>query len=347
LKIGNLEVDNNIFLAPMAEITDYAFRSIAKKYGAGLTFTQMVSADGVIKNNFKTLRMLTFSRAEKPIGVQLLGKDPEIIGRAVRDLVKLKPTVIDLNCGCPVEKVYSNKMGAYLLSQPENLAKLVSVMVKNSDGIPISIKIRLSPKDKVNVLENAKIIADNGASIIVVHARNKKDRYDVDANWEWIAKVKDEVNIPVIGNGSVFSAEDAVEMMNQTNCDGVLVARGALGNPFIFKQIEHLKKGEKFTPSIEEIAKIALEHVRILEKEQDFIISLDRAKKNIIWYFKYQNGIENLIDELYSAKSFEKIKEIINKHSNKLLDGKYPQVNINEIKKKFNNRVLFWLAKEE
>ena len=347
MKIGNLEVDNNIFLAPMAEVTDYAFRTIAKKYGAGLTFTQMVSADGVVKNNFKTLRMLTFSRDERPIGVQLLGKDPEIIGRAVRDLVKFKPSVIDLNCGCPVEKVYGNQMGAYLLSQPEKLAKLVSVMVKNSNGIPISIKVRLSPKDKVNVLENAKIIADNGASIIIVHARNKKDRYDIEADWEWIAKVKDDVSIPVIGNGSVFTAEDAINMINQTNCDGVLIARGAFGNPFLFKQIEFLKRGKKFTPSIEEITKVALEHVTILEKEQDFIVSLDRAKKNIIWYFMYQNGIENLIDNLYSAKSFENIKEIINSHSNKLLDGEYSQVNIDEIKKKFNNRVLFWLAKEE
>ena len=331
----------------MAEVTDYAFRTIAKKYGAGLTFTQMVSADGVIKNNFKTLRMLTFSRDELPIGVQLLGKDPEIIGRAVRDLVKFKPSVIDLNCGCPVEKVYSNHMGAYLLSQPDKLAKLVSVMVKNSNGIPISIKIRLSPKDKVNVLENAKIIADNGASIIIIHARNKKDRYNIDADWEWIAKVKNDVNIPVVGNGSVFTAEDAVEMIKQTNCDGVLIARGALGNPFIFKQIELLKKGKKYNPSVKEITRVALEHAAILEKEQDFIISLDRAKKNIIWYFKYQNGIENLINNLYSAKSFEKIKEIINTHSNKLLEGNYSQVNVDEIKKKFNNRVLFWLAKEE
>lgn len=347
MKIGNLEVDNNIFLAPMAEVTDYAFRTIAKKYGAGLTFTQMVSADGVIKNNFKTLKMLTFSRNEKPVGVQLLGKDPDIIGKAIRELVKFKPTVIDLNCGCPVEKVYKNQMGAYLLSQPRKLAKLVSVMVKNSNGIPISVKLRLSPNDKVNVLENAKIIENNGASIIIVHARNKIDRYAEKAKWEWIGKVKDELNIPVIGNGSVFTAEDGVEMLNQTNCDGVVVARGALGNPFIFKQIELLKKGEQFTPTIEDITNVATEHVTILEKEQDFIISLDRAKKNIIWYFKYQNGIENLIDDLYVAKSFEKLKEIINKHSNKLLDGKYPQVDINEIKKKFNNRVLFWLAKEE
>jgi len=331
----------------MAEITDYAFRTIAKKFNVGLTFTQMVSAEGVVKNNFQTLKMLTFSRDEKPIGVQLLGNDPEIIGQAVKDLVKFRPNVIDLNCGCPVDKVYNNKMGAYLLSQPEKLGKIVSTMVKNSNSIPISVKIRLSPDDKINVLENAKIIEDNGASVLMLHGRKKKDKYDIEANWEWIAKVKQSVNIPVVGNGSIFVAEDAVRMIHETNCDAVLIGRGALGNPFIYKQIQYLQDEKEYVPTIEEISDIALEHVELLENEQNFIISLDRAKKNIIWYFKYQNGIENLIDELYSAKSFERIKEIVKIHVNKLLGDEYPQVNIEEIKKKFNNRILFWLAKEE
>ncbi|MDX1701087.1 MAG: tRNA dihydrouridine synthase DusB, partial [Melioribacteraceae bacterium] len=311
MKIGNLTLESNIFLAPMAEITDYPFRAIAKKYGAGLTYTQMVSADGVLKNNFNTLRLLTFSRDEKPIGVQLLGKDPDIVGRAVRELINFSPDVIDLNCGCPVDKVYSNKMGAYLLSQPKTLGKLVTEMVKNAEGIPISIKIRLGHKNQVNVLENAKIIEDSGASLIAVHARLRNDRYDVEADWEWIARVKDQVNIPVIGNGSVFEAEDAIRMLSETGCDAVLLGRGALGNPFIFKQIELLKKGESFTPTIEEIAQTALEHVVLLEKEQGLTVNLDRAKKNIIWYFMNQNGIENLISELYLTGDFDGLKEII------------------------------------
>lgn len=347
MNFGNLNVSSNAFLAPMAEVTDYAFRTMAKKYGAGLTFTQMVSADGVIKNNFNTLRLLTFSRAEKPIGVQLLGNNPEIIGRAVKDLVKFRPDIIDLNCGCPVEKVYGNKMGSYILSQPDNLGKLVKEMVKNSEGIPISVKIRLGPKEKINVLENAKIIEDSGASVVILHARTRRDKYDVDANWEWIKKVKETVNIPVIGNGSIFTAEDAIKMMDDTKCDGVLLGRGALGNPFIFKQIEMLKDGKTYIPSVEEISNTAMEHVCLLEKEQSLNINLDRAKKNIIWYFKYENGVENLIDELYSATSFEILKEIINYHTDRLIKDLYPPQNVEEIKKKFSNRVLFWLAKEE
>jgi len=347
VKIGNLVVSNNAFLAPMAEITDYPFRTIAKKFNAGLTFTQMVSAEGVIKNNFNTLRMLTFSKAEKPIGVQLLGNNPDIVGRAVKELVRFKPDVIDLNSGCPVEKVYGNKMGAYLLSQPDHLGKLVDKMVKNSQGIPISIKIRLGPKEKVNVLENAKIIEDNGASLITIHARTRTDRYDVDAAWEWIAKVKEQVSIPVVGNGSIFKAEDAIKMMDETKCDAVLLGRGALGNPFIFKQIQELREGKKNIPSVSQIRDVALEHICLLEREQDLNVNLDRAKKNIIWYFKYQNGIENLIGALYSSNSFIRIKEIINDHTDKLIEKFYPQENIEEITKKFNNRVLFWLAKVE
>lgn len=347
MQIGNLTVNGNVFLAPMAEITDSAFRAIAKSYGAGLTFTQMVSAEGVIKNNFNTLRMLTFSRDEKPIGVQLLGNDPEIVGRAVKELVRFKPNVIDLNCGCPVEKVYGSKMGAYLLSQPDKMAELVSSMVKNSEGIPISVKIRLGSKEKINVVESARIIEDNGASIITVHARTRKDKYDVDADWSWITKVKEEVNIPVVGNGSIFTANDAKEMMDETGCDGVLLSRGALGNPFLFKQIIALQNNDKYFPTIDEIGKVALEHIELLEREQGYLKNLDKAKKNIIWYFKYHNGIWRLIEQLYAANSFIEIKNIINNHVNKLHTGFYPESNIEEITKKFNNRVLFWLEKKE
>ena len=332
----------------MADVTDYPFRHIAKKCGAGLTFTQMVSADGVIKNNFDTLRLLTYSQTERPIGVQLLGKDPDILGRAVKELVRLKPTVIDLNCGCPVEKVFSHKMGAYLLSQPMTLAKIVEAMVKNAEGIPISVKIRLGHKNKVNVLENARIIEENGASLITVHARTRNDKYDVDADWEWISKVKSILNIPVIGNGSVFEAEDAVKMLQDTNCDGVLIGRGVLGNPFIFRQIEQLIRGNKiFQPEISEIRDTALEHLLLLENEQGYSINLDKAKKNIIWYFKYQNGIESLISAVYSADNFEKLKNVVLEHSNKLLESFYPQQDKEEIRQKFKKRVLFWLAKEE
>ncbi|MCB0753252.1 MAG: tRNA-dihydrouridine synthase family protein, partial [Ignavibacteriae bacterium] len=280
MQIGKLNVDSRAFLAPMAEVTDFAFRKIARDYGCGLTFTQMVSADGVVKNNFETLRLFSFSRNEKPIGVQLLGNDPMILGAAVSSLVRHKPDVIDLNCGCPVDKVFSCKMGAYLLSQPDVLGNIVKQMVKNSEGIPISVKIRLGPKDKINVLEIAKIIEDNGASIITLHARTRKDRYDDEPDWEWIKKVKESVDIAVVGNGSIFNAEDAVRMLNETNCDAVLLGRGAYGNPFIFKQINYLLEGKNYTPTISEIGETAKHHIDLLEKEQGKKKNLDKKKKN-------------------------------------------------------------------
>jgi tRNA-dihydrouridine synthase B len=238
-------------------------------------------------------------------------------------------------------------MGAYLLSQPHLLEKLVSEMVKHSEDIPISIKIRLGPKDKVNVLENARIIEDNGASMIIVHARTRNDKYDVVADWEWIEKVKSALSIPVIGNGSVFTAEDAVNMLNQTKCDGVLLGRGALGNPFIFREIQSIThENSTHIPEIEEIRDAALEHISLLEKEQGYSKSIDKAKKNIIWYFMYHNGIKNLIGDVYSAVDFKKLKMIVVDHSKKIIKDLYPNQDTEEIKQKFKNRVLFWLTKE-
>jgi len=347
MQIGNLKISSNAILAPMAEITDFAFRTIAKEFGAGLIFTQMVSADGVVKNNFNTLRLLTFSRNEKPIGVQLLGNEPLTVGKAVREIVKLKADIVDLNCGCPVPKVVSNKMGAYLLTQPELLGQLVKSMVKNSNGTPISIKIRLGYKAKINVLEIGKIIEDNGASMITLHARTRLDRYDTEAQWEWIAKLKESVEIPVVGNGSIFNSKDAMEMIEQTNCDGVLIGRGALGNPFIFKQINLAQKDVEYNPTVDEVSVTALKHIDILEREQSFTIHFDRAKKNTIWYFKNYNGIWILIEEIYSATNYAELKQIVLEHTKKLNSGIFPEENLSVVNTKFKNKVLFWLSRED
>ena len=347
MQIGNLKINGSAILAPMAEITDYAFRTIARDFDAGLIYTQMVSADGIVKNNFNTLRLLTFNRKEKPIGVQLLANDPAILGKAVREIVKLKADIIDLNCGCPVPKVVGNKMGAYLLSQPDQLGKLVKSMVDNSSGVPISIKIRLGLKAKINVLETAKIIENNGASMITLHARKRVDRYDTEAQWEWIAKLKETVQIPVVGNGSIFNGKDALSMIEQTKCDGVLIGRGALGNPFIFKQINLAQKGIEYKPTIDEVSETAIKHIDILEREQSFTIHFDRAKKNIIWYFKNYNGIWNLIEELYSCNTYSELKKVVHNHTKKLNSGFYPEEDLELVNNKFKNKVLFWLAKED
>jgi len=347
VQIGNLNISSNAILAPMAEISDFAFRKIAKDYGAGLTYTQMVSAEGIAKGDFNTLRLLTFSKNEFPVGVQLLGNDAGILGRAVKELIKLNISIIDLNCGCPVEKVVKNKMGSYLLTQPELLGQLVKSMVKNSNGVPISVKIRLGFRDDINVLETAKIIEDNGASAILLHARTRNNKYNVEPDLEWIAKVKENSSLKIFGNGSIFTVDDANNMLKETNCDGVLIARGALGNPFIFKQFNLLNKGITYKPDYKEILDVVLMHVKLIEREQGFIKNFDKAKKNIIWYYKNYNGIWCLVKQLFPASDYAEIKKIVINHSKNLESGNYPEEDFEIVNKKFKDKVLFWLAKEE
>lgn len=341
---GKLVPENKLVMAPIADVSDEPYRTIAKEYGAGLTFTQMVSAEGVIENNFQSLRLSAFNRDEKPIGVQLLGKDPAILGEAVRELSKFKPDVIDLNCGCPVDKVCKYGFGAGLLDNPALLGTLVKSMVDNSKGIPISVKVRLG-KSKINVLENAKVIEDNGASIITIHARKRLDKYDTLPDYQWIRSVKEYTNLAVWGNGSVFNPEDAVELKKQTGCDGIMVARGALGNPFIFKRFSTLiQKGyDPGEPGITEVRDLALRHIEMLSRAYNEIVAVDRAKKNVIWYFRRFKGIEILLDKIFSVKSIAGLKEFVQEHSEKIEQEKFNIDKRMEIENMFKRRVSFWL----
>lgn len=350
MKIGNLDIGNKLILAPMAEITDSAFRIIAKEHGAGLTFTQMVSADGIRKGNFETLRRATFHRSEKPIGIQLLANDPLIVQEAIAELSGTNPDIIDLNCGCPVHKVVSVGMGSCILDDPVLLGKLVAAMSKAANGIPVSVKLRLGTnKNKINILEVAKIAEDNGASLIFVHAKTKQDRASGKANWEWIGKVKEYVSIPVVGNGSVFSPEDAKQMLDETGCDSVMVARGALGNPFIFERFNILmEKGyDPGPPEIERIKLVALKHINLLIREYGEISGVDKAKKHIIWYFKNSIGIRNLLDEIFLIHTKEELVKLLNSHTEKIQKKLYQEEDLTIYQQKFNNRVLFWLLESE
>ncbi len=350
MKIGNLNIGSKLILAPMAEISDAPFRKIAKEFGAGLTFTQMVSADGIVKGNFNTLRFATFHKSEKPIGIQILGNDEAILREAARKLSELKPDVIDLNCGCPVNKVISNKMGAWLLNDTKKLGRLVKALVEGSNGIPVSVKLRLGMNpNKVTVVENAKVAEDNGAAFVTIHARSRKDKYDVEPAWEWIEKVKKNVSIPVIGNGSVFTPFDAVRMLEQTGCDSVMVARGALGNPFIFRDFNNLyeKNIQPPQPDIDEIKNLALRHIKMLADEYGNINSLDKAKKNIIWYFRMFGGITELLMKIFKAKTRIELEEIVINHSVLIKNNLHTGDDVDYFFKKFQNKVLFWLEEDE
>lgn len=349
MKIGNLDIGHKLFLAPMAEVTDASFRTIAKNFGAGLTFTQMVSAQGVIKNNFESLRLLSFARNEKPIGVQILGNDPGILSEAVKEINKLKPDLIDLNCGCPVDKVTKVNMGANLLENPQLLATLVKSMVMAAGDTPVSVKVRLGKDRKnINIIRNARIIEENGAALMIVHTRAKADKYDMDADWEWLKKVKQSISIPVVGNGSAFHPYEIKQMVDETGCDSVMVARGALGNPFLFQRFNTLYETgiDPGLVDIKIVGSTVVEHLNLLKKEFGDIVALPKAKKNIIWYFQYYDGISVLLKNIFSINDYDFLYEFVNEHVHKIENKKYPKDNLEEIERKFRKKVLFWLEED-
>lgn len=349
MKIGNLDIEKKLFLAPMAEVTDSSFRKIVKEHGAGVTFTQMVSAQGVITNNFETLRLLSFSRDEKPIGVQVLGNQPDILGEAVKEIIKLKPDLIDINCGCPVDKVVSNNMGSALLEDSKAIGKIVRRMVDSSGGVPISVKLRLGKdKNNINILDTARTAEENGASLLFVHARTRADKYESEPNWEWLKIVKEKVSIPVIGNGSIFTPQDAKEMIDLTGCDSVMVARGALGNPFIFDRFNKLiSEGvDPGLPSVETVKNVLLKQILLLEKEIGEPVCLDKAKKHSIWYFRFYPGIDQFLEKVFSLSDLSSIRNLIEDHTQNILKGNFTNTRLSDINMKFKKKVLFWLTDE-
>jgi tRNA-dihydrouridine synthase B len=350
MKVGDLDIGKKLFLAPMAEVTDSSFRKICKTHGAGLTFTQMVSAEGVIRNNFETLRHYSFSRAEKPIGVQVLGNDPGILKEAAKEISKYKPDLIDLNSGCPVEKVYANNMGAALLDDPKALGVLIAKLVDGSNGVPISVKIRLGKdKNHINVLETAKIAEDNGASLLFIHARTRADKYEADPDWSWLKKVKESVKIPVVGNGSLFTVQDINRMLETTGCDSAMVARGVLGNPFIFSRFNKMMETgiDPGEPDIATVRDTLMQHIKSLEEEFGELLALDKAKKNAIWYFRNYRGINSLLNKVFSIKNLNDLRSLINEHTESIIRGLVTTDEDLSIDKKFQKKVLFWLADED
>jgi nifR3 family TIM-barrel protein len=308
----------------------------------------MVSALGVIKNNFETLRLFSFSRIEKPIGVQILGNDPGIIGEAVKEISKMGPDLIDLNCGCPVDKVTANKFGSALLDNPKMIGKIVRKMADSANGVPVSIKIRLG-KDKTHItaLETAKEVEYNGGSLLVVHARTRADKYNVEPDWSWIKKVKDSVSIPVVGNGSLFTPGDVNRMIETTGCDSAMIARGALGNPFLFSRFNQLMETgtDPGAPEFSFVAETLLNQIKYLELEFGEIIALDRAKKHTIWYFKNYSGVDSLLDRVFSIKDLNALRTLI-KDQTEMKPAKLFNGDDMEISKKFQKKVLFWLTDE-
>ena len=305
LQIGNVTLENNIILGPMAGVSDLPFRLLCREMGAGLVCMEMVSAKAIIYKNRNTGMLMEIHPDEHPVSLQLFGSEPAIMHEAV-GMIKDRPyDILDVNMGCPVPKVVSNGEGSALMKKPELIQEIVAALVKVSDR-PVTVKIRKGFNDaSVNAVECALAAAEGGAAAIAVHGRTREQYYSGEADWEIISKVKEAVNVPVIGNGDVNTPQDAQRMFDETGCDGVMVARAAQGNPFIFREFKSFfETGEICEkPSMQEIYDTVIRHADLQLKYKGEYIGIREMRKHVSWYTygmpgsaKFRNEINQMTD---------------------------------------------------
>jgi tRNA-dihydrouridine synthase B len=313
LKIGALTTVHNLLLAPLAGISDYPFRQICREFGANLTFTEMVSVDGLFFNNSFTKEISKIRDNDRPIGLQLFGGEPDSFERILTVIDNISPDLVDLNFGCPVHKVVKRGGGAALLKDLNRIEKIVSILKQLH--LPISAKIRIGwDANQIVALEVAHAVVSGGANAITVHGRTRNQGYSGKANWEQIAKVKEGVKIPVIGNGDVFNAQTARQMFETTNVDGIMLARGSLGRPWIFEEIlTSLQNKQKFVePDFETRIQILMRHYRHQITIYDEKTALNRMKKQLIWYTKGIPYAARVRQSIFHLNSIEDILNILN-----------------------------------
>lgn len=311
IKIGNVELNNNIFLAPMAGVTDMPLRILCKEFGAGLVYTEMVSSKGMFYNDEKTKQLMNINDAERPVAVQIFGSDATIMSETAKK-VSEEADIIDINMGCPAPKVTKNLDGSKLMLHPE-LVDEITKMVVGANSVPVTIKIRKGWDDEhVNAVEVARIAEKNGVSAITVHGRTREQFYTGKADLDIIKKVKEAVNIPVIGNGDIVDGESAKKMFQETGCDAIMIGRGSNGNPWIFKEvIEYLENGiELPKPTLEERKQMILRHLKMLVEYKGEYTAIREMRKQIAWYIK---GIENAATIRNEINQIEDLNELVGK----------------------------------
>jgi tRNA-dihydrouridine synthase B len=312
MDIGNLNLSGNLFLAPLAGVSNRPFRLLARRYGADLVFSEMVSAEGIIRTQERTLDMMKFTPDEQPIGIQLFGANPVSLKEAAAITAEqLKPDLIDINFGCPVKKVVKRNGGAALLKDLDLSQKIIEGVVSGANGIPVTIKIR-SGWDESNpvFVQIGRIAEEAGVSAISMHARSRAGKYESKADWDTISQLKDSVSIPVIGNGDIRCPEDAKNMIKQTNCDGVMIGRAAMSNPMIFQQVrEYLSDGVVSTKSsTEDMIALALEHTRLNVESFGPIRGIKKIRRQLGSYVCGFHGASKLRPLLHLVNSIEEIE---------------------------------------
>ncbi|MCL2404261.1 MAG: tRNA dihydrouridine synthase DusB [Defluviitaleaceae bacterium] len=301
---------NNIYMAPMAGVTDRVFRALVHSHGAGLTFSEMVSAKSIVYRNKNTARLLENAPHVRPWAVQFFGHEPEILAEAIHMLEDCPFDIVNINMGCPMPKIVKNGEGAALMTNPPLAGRMIEAAVRASSR-PVTVKIRKGfTPSSLNAIEMAKIAEAAGAANITVHGRTRDQYYTGTADWEAIAAVKKAVKIPVIGNGDIFSAEVAVKRLQESGCDGIMIARGAMGNPWIFSRtVAYLETGVMPPePTQEEIIKTAIAHLNAVAEEKSNIVEM---RKHLSWYTKGMHSSAELRSKINSAKTSQEMEALL------------------------------------
>lgn len=313
MNIGDVKLKNPYILAPMAGVTDLPFRLLCKEQGAGLLCMEMISAKALQYKNKNTKTLLAIHPEEYPVSLQLFGSDADIISRMAQEIEELPFLILDINMGCPVPKVVKNGEGSALMNQPKLVYEIVSKTVR-AIRKPVTVKIRKGFDDtRVNAVEIARIAEQAGAAAVAVHGRTREQYYSGKADWDIIRQVKEAVSIPVIGNGDVFSKESALSMRRETGCDGVMIARGAQGNPWIFSEL--LEYGQTGVlpkrPSPEEIRDMMLRHARMQIDFKGDYLGIREMRKHVAWYTKGLKGAARLREEINKTESYEELTALL------------------------------------
>ncbi len=313
MKIGSVQLENSVVAAPMAGVTDKAFRILAKEAGCGLVCTEMVSDQALLYGNPKTLKLLDLSGEMPPVCVQIFGSQPAFLARAAQLAEERGAAIIDINMGCPTPKIVKNGEGAALMRDPAKAARIVRE-VAGAVSVPVTVKMRKGwDEGSVNAVEVAKRVEEAGAKAVTVHGRTRVQFYSGRADWQIIAEVKKAVRVPVIGNGDIWTPQDALAMLVETGCDGVMIGRAALGNPWIFSRTVHyLKTGEILPePSLEERVSAALRHACLLAEIKGEKIAVLEMRKHASWYIKGVRGAAGLREKIVRAQGIDELKEIL------------------------------------
>lgn len=312
MKIKDVEFENNVFLAPMAGIADRAFRELCINYGAGYTVSEMVSSKGLTMGDKKSGELLTLGEIENPAGVQIFGDNPEIMAQAAKMCIKYHPNIIDINMGCPAPKVAMNGGGASLMKNPLLAGEIIKAVSKAVD-IPVTVKIRKGWDDEnITAVELAKIAEKNGAAAITVHGRTRMQMYSGKVDYDIIAKVKKAVDIPVIANGDIVDEQSAAIMFEKTNCDAIMIGRGALGNPWIFRIINAYLNECRVLPdvSINEKMVVMLKHIQKIIEYKGEYTAMREARHHAAYYTKGIRGGAALRKEISTFEHFEQLEEL-------------------------------------